>query len=311
VESIDPTTGISIALSFDDSPGLDDRTYRKRARLEALIQEYDRTYYPDVPRTDIARLSNSARFRGKTYPNAILLVASWDSVKRDAESSSIGTTVQYLAHSGLIDHQHQNVIVVVTKALTFWSDYDDFDSEEERGKQWQRDADEKSRIINDLRSKTFSFSSTWPVVFVENGGGKKILQRHRRLPNGELSHQNLFEAIASIVTQAQDLVGIQALRFVTGADSIISRLEPTPREILCQCGDREGPTGKERAVVVSSIPNSRSPPPMVFYCLGVQTCTPRGYHRPSFSQPCSCKDPSRVCLQSGLSTLRPHPYRHF
>ena len=93
MESIDPTTRISIELSFDDSPGLDDRTCRKRARLEALIQEYDRTYYPDIPHTDIARLSNSARFRGKTYPNAILLVASWDSVRRDAESSPIGTTV--------------------------------------------------------------------------------------------------------------------------------------------------------------------------------------------------------------------------
>ncbi|KIM85543.1 hypothetical protein PILCRDRAFT_336732 [Piloderma croceum F 1598] len=84
---------------------------------------------------------------------------------------------------------------------------------------------------------------------MENGGGDKILQKHRRLPNGELSHQNLFEAIADIVTQAQDLVGIQALQIVTGADSIISQLEPTPREILCQCGDRVAPGGKERAVV--------------------------------------------------------------
>jgi hypothetical protein len=108
--------------------------------------------------------------------------------------------------------------------------------------------------------KTFLSSSTWPVVFVENGGGNKILQRHRTLPNGELSHQNLFEAIAGIVTQAQDLVGIQALRIVTGADSIISQLEPTPRQILCQCGDHVAPAGKERAVVVSRVPYSRSPP---------------------------------------------------
>ena len=219
------------------------------------MREYSERYYPKVS-TDIPGLPDP---RGKTYPNLVVLVASWDSVKMDDNepvdfTSSIGKTMYYLTNTDLVDHLHQNVVVVVTKALTFWSDYDDFDSEEEKGKQWQRDADEKSRIINDLRSKTFSSSSTWPVVFVENGGGNKILQRHRTLPNGELSHQNLFEAIAGIVTQAQDLVGIQALRFVTGADSIISKLEPTPREILCQYGDRGAPSGKERAVLVSAVP---------------------------------------------------------
>jgi hypothetical protein len=282
VESIDPRTGITITLSFDDSPGLDDRTRKKRAGMEALIEEYDRKYYPNLPPTDLARVNKSAHFRGKTYPNAILLVASWDSIRRDAESSPIGTTMQYLAGLGLVDHQHQNVIVVVTKALTFWSDYDDFD-EDQKGKQWRRDAGEKSRIINDLRSKTFSSSSTWPVVFVENGGGKKILQRHKTLPNGELSHQNLFEAIAGIVTKAQDLVGIQALRFVTGADSVISQLEPAPREVLCQRGDSGVLSAGERAVVVIPVPNSYSPPLMVLYCLGVQTCRPCDYPPPNFS----------------------------
>ena len=257
MDSIDPVSGISITLSFDDSPGLDDRTSKKRARMETLVGEYDRKYYPDMSPTDLARVSTSAHFRGKTYPNAILLVTSWDSVRRDAESSSIGTTMQYLAGSGLIDHQHPNVVVVVTKALTFWSDYDDFD-EDQKGKQWQRDAHEKSTIINDLRSNTFSSSTTWPVIFVENGGGKKILRRHRTLPNGELSHQNLFEAIARIVTQAKDLVGIQALRFVTGADSVVSQLQPTPREVLCQCGDGGVPSGKERAVMVVSLIPTRA-----------------------------------------------------
>jgi len=53
----------------------------------------------------------------------------------------------------------------------------------------------KKRIINDLRLEVFPSSASWQVVFIENGGGQSILQDFKRLPNGELSHQNLFEAI--------------------------------------------------------------------------------------------------------------------
>lgn len=263
--SVQPTTGINVTLSFDDTPGLEDTKYASRERNAALMRNYGAKYYPEVP-TEILGLHDRAR--GKTYPNLIILAASWDSVKMDDNepadfTSSIGKTIYYLTNTDLIDHQHPNVVVVVTKSLTFWCDYDDFDSEEEKGEQWQRDADEKSTIINDLRSKTFPSSNPWPVIFVENGGGKKVLQRHRTLPNGELSHQNLFQAIAGIMTKAQDLVGIQALRFVTGAESVMSQLEITPREILCQCEDPGVPS--EGAVAVSFVPNSHSLLLMVLY----------------------------------------------
>ena len=52
----------------------------------------------------------------------------------------------YLTNTGLFDAQHQNVVIVVTKALIFWSDYDDLEPKYEKGKQWERDAKEKTRI---------------------------------------------------------------------------------------------------------------------------------------------------------------------
>jgi hypothetical protein len=249
------------------------------------MRNYSAKYYPAVP-TEILGLRDHTR--GKTYPNLIILAASWDSVKMDDNepadfTSSIGKTIYYLTNTDLIDHQLPNVVVVVTKSLTFWCDYDDFDSEEEKGQQWQRDADEKSTIINDLRSKAFPSSSPWPVIFVENGGGKKTLQRHRTLPNGELSHQNLFQAIAGIMSKAQDLVGMQALRFVTGAENVMSQLELTPREILCQNGDPAVPS-EEGAVAVSSVPSSHSSL-LMCYILGVQTRGHSRYSPPNFSQP--------------------------
>lgn len=303
MESIDPQTGISITLSFDDSPGLDDRRSRMRPQLEALVHEYGQKYYPNVPLTDVARLGKSMPFRSEIYPNAILIFATWDSVRNDPQSA-IEKTIQFLANSNLVDQTYQNVIVVVTKALTFWSDYDYLHSDDEKTEQWKCDANEKEQIINDLRSKTFRSSQPWRVVFVENGGGEKIHRTHRMLPNGELSHQNLFEGILQIFTEVDDLVGIQALRAMTGALGDSSRSEPTERQILCQCLDRNLSSSR-RDAEVSLSPHSWFTLPMALFYSGVHTC------RPCRPKSCSCKDPSRICLQSGLCTFQSHSYHRF
>jgi hypothetical protein len=196
VQSTD-ATGVDVTLSFDDTPGLGDTKHFDRDWIEALIRKYDTEYYPDVPLAETARVPQppAGGFRRKVYPNAILLVTSWQSIKNGDDPSPIRQTMGYLADTKLIDYQYQNVVVVVTKSLkTFVSDYEDFHSDNEKNEQWRLDADEKTRIIDDLRSIMFPSSKAWPVVFIENGGGA-ILQEYIRLPNGDLSHQNLFQAI--------------------------------------------------------------------------------------------------------------------
>lgn len=184
MRSIDPTTGVGITVSFDDTPSLEDTKFDNRDDNEP------------------------ANF-----------------------TSSMGNIIYYLSHTGLFDDRHPNVVVVVTKALTFMTDYHDLKSKDAMNQQWMRDADEKAQIINDLRLKVFPDSDAWRVVFVENGGGKDIHGMLRILPNGERSHYNLFNAIIGLLTESQDLVGALALRLISGAG--ISRLEPTEREILC------------------------------------------------------------------------------
>ena len=39
----------------------------------------------------------------------------------------------YLTNTGLFDDQHQNVVIVVTKAPIFWSDYDDSWTQVQKG----------------------------------------------------------------------------------------------------------------------------------------------------------------------------------
>jgi hypothetical protein len=203
--------------------------------------------------TDLARLLNipgvsASHFRERTYPNAILLVASWDSVKADDNdplhfTSAIGKTIASLNGSGLVDHKFQNVVVVVTKAKTFYStDYDDYETEGEKDAEWQSDANGKVKIIQGLRQKVFPKSPFWPVVFVENGSSRGLKPQPRpyiKLPNGEWSHQNLFKAILNLVSPREalvkDFVGLHALRMLTGEGSMIEQLRTVPAtEILIQ-----------------------------------------------------------------------------
>jgi hypothetical protein len=169
--------------------------------------------------------------------------------------------MEYLQGSGLVDHQHLNVVVVVTKSLSFWNDYEDFDPVN-MNKQWQHDANVKTRIIDNLRSEIFPSSFSWPVVFIENGGGNRILQEYKRLPNGELSHQNLFDAIYRILggtsDEDRDLVGFRALRLLTGDESIVPALTSTPAETLLELDSISGRIGSVSLVLMtySVIPKS-------------------------------------------------------
>ena len=155
-----------------------------------------------------------------TFPHVILLVATWDSITPDAHNepqnftSAIGKSVANLRNSRLVDLDYSNIIVVVTKSMSYWQQLEDYESEDEKKKQWHNEANVRKGIILDLQRKAFSKSGDpWPIVFVENGGGSKMDGPFPILPNGEHSHQNLFNAIFNVM---RDLAGVQALRVLTG-----------------------------------------------------------------------------------------------
>ena len=286
VQNPGPDGRVSVTVSFDDTPGLTDTKFADRGVNEDLVRRYGEEYYPKMHSSDKPGLSTRkktcpnleaiedwvrqydeehpdmvpSRKSGSsirdTYPNIILLVISWDSVKID--HSSIRKTIHYLAQSYLVDEERQNVIVVVTKSLTYWNDYEDFSPQRDKDKEWQVDVDLKTRIINDLRSELFMSSISWPVVFVENGGG--LSGRQRVLPNGETSPHNLFKAIQELVAAHEpfgipDLVGIHALRFVTG----LVPCELTQVATLCQIVDGSVTFRAVKDEVVSSVLNCALP----------------------------------------------------
>jgi hypothetical protein len=192
-------------VAFDDTPGFQSKTQEDRSLNETLMQRYKAEYFDG------------------TFPNVILLLATWESVLSNAENesphtmSTVGRSMHSLRSSGLVDNERSNVVVVITKSLT---------SDESVGlRDWPREADRRRKIIADLQHKILPASPTWKTVFIENGGGKDAGGKFPKLPDGELSHENLYDAIRTIVEHhgphgIGDLAGIQALQVLTGAQPL-------------------------------------------------------------------------------------------
>ncbi|KAJ6561733.1 hypothetical protein B0H19DRAFT_1287009 [Mycena capillaripes] len=223
----------AVTLALDDTPGYADNTYDDRGANLALITIYQERYF-----------SENAGLPWRRYPNIILLVTSWNTITVDAYNapecftSPIGQSMFKLSHAGLVDLRRANVIVVVTKSLSFMSEFDDYKTQLEKDQQWNIEAGRRKGIITDLQRKVFPKSIPWPIIFIENGGGQHVHHRYPTLPNGELSHQNLFDAIRSVIENkgpegASDLAGIQALQLITGAEPFGASCQPQ-REILIE-----------------------------------------------------------------------------
>ncbi|KAJ6470878.1 hypothetical protein C8R45DRAFT_937044 [Mycena sanguinolenta] len=237
VVSASQITSTTVTVAFDDTPGLEDTTYLDRKTNAKLMHRYKERYFQDI------------------FPNVILLVGSWDSIMPDAHNevshftSPIGRSMYNLSLSGLVDSQRTNVLVVITKCLSSWDQFDDFETREEKEAQWTLQAGMRKGIITDLQRKIFPKSSPWDIVFIENGGGRDMSAKFPILPDKTLSHQNLFEAISDLMERngsgpdgCRDLVGIQALQVLTGVEPLVASstadvenlVEQSPEEIADQ-----------------------------------------------------------------------------
>ncbi|KAK7065102.1 protein hedgehog [Favolaschia claudopus] len=216
VRSTSKELATEITVAFDDSPGLEDNTFDDRELNASLLRAYKLKHFQD------------------TFPTVILLVAAWDSITPDAHNkpshftSAIGKTIYALYCSNLVDDERSNIVVVVTKAMSSWHQFDDFKSQDRKSAQWRIEAGRRRGIVTDLQRKLFPRSSSWEVVFIENGGGTRdMTAKFPVLPDGVLSHQNLYDAMRNVIVRPSsdgtlDLVGIQALQVLTGATPLPS-----------------------------------------------------------------------------------------
>ncbi|KAJ7260753.1 hypothetical protein C8J57DRAFT_1233001 [Mycena rebaudengoi] len=205
------TTSTTATVVFDDTPPLEDTTYLDRKTNAAIMHRYKETYFQNI------------------FPNAILLVASWDSIMPDAHNkvshfiSSVGRSMYYLFLSGLVDGDRTNVLVVITKSLSSMDQFEDFETKHEKDAHWRLEAGRRNGIITDLQRKRYE----------------------RTLPNlARRKEKNLFDAIRDMMEckspgsqQCCDLVGIQALQALIAPSSRVeveNLVEQSPEEIADQ-----------------------------------------------------------------------------
>ncbi|KAJ7874380.1 hypothetical protein B0H13DRAFT_2348579 [Mycena leptocephala] len=149
----------SVILALDDTPGYSDNTHTDRGSNLAIIKLYQDRYF-----------SENVRMPWRRYPNVILLVTSWNIITADAHNlpehftSPIGQSMFKLSQAELVDHDRRNVIVVVTKCMSFMTDFDDYKALPEKNEQWNIEAGKRRRIITDLQRKVFPKSLPWPIV---------------------------------------------------------------------------------------------------------------------------------------------------
>ncbi|KAJ7697989.1 hypothetical protein B0H14DRAFT_3037834, partial [Mycena olivaceomarginata] len=207
-----------ITFAFDDTLGLEDNTFEDRELNASLLLRYKVNHFTNI------------------YPNVIVLVAAWESITPDAHNepahftSALGKTIYALYRSNLVDEERANIVVVVTKALSSFHQFDNYKMMKEKRAYWRVEEGRRRGIITDLQRKMFARSSAWEIVFVENGGGKDMTAKFPVLPDGLLSHQNLYYSICNIIKRPSsdgslDLVGIQALQVLTGAGPLNSLAE--------------------------------------------------------------------------------------
>jgi hypothetical protein len=225
LNSFNKTSATSITVALDDTSGLEDTTDSDHEANRVLLYEYQKQQFPPG-----------------IYPNVILLVASWDSITVDAHNelhsltSAVGKSMYNLKLSGLVDVKPPNVIVVVTKSLPTSRHFDDR-SVKEMDIQWNINANRHIGIITDIQRRVFPhLAIPWEVVFIDNGGGSDMRATYPTLPNGKVSHQNLFDAIRHVIERPgpngfHDLAGYQALHVLTGAEPLDSR-SAVKRDIL-------------------------------------------------------------------------------
>jgi hypothetical protein len=131
----------------------------------------------------------------------------------------------------------------LSQNLCHLHEFDDYETTEEKYAQWRIEEGRRRGIITDLQRKMFARSSPWEIVFIENDGGSNMNEKLRVLPDGLLSHQNLYDAICNIIKRPSsdgslDLVGIQALQVLTGAGPL-SSLTEARTEVLVGASQQE------------------------------------------------------------------------
>lgn len=183
-------------LGFVDVPGTFDTDSKNETTNLALIRKFKNTRIELAERKGLHL--RALKLRKSVYPNVVLFVASAADKRIAGKDSVFAKSVKAFQKTGdIIDVDKPNVIVALTHAMSL---------PRNKAKFIQR-LDEITKAIQDHFRALFDINVE--VVPVENQPEDYELEKvgdFYKLPNGQLSHYNLFEAMMRVFDNTGDVL---------------------------------------------------------------------------------------------------------
>ena len=203
-------------LSFVDAPGTHDVYAVKDTENIKTIKRFRKENYAlkKIPRAKSNDLfkSMALNIRKHVYPNLILLTFNATDNRIEGPDSKFAQTLKVIKETGLFDKKRNNLIVVVTHSMSLGIMTEEYIAETTKLKKLLK------RIVCNLLNLT-----DVRIVFIENKPEKYKSKKEagndfHRLPDGDLSHWNLFQAITDQFQGSCDSFGLLLTGYYFGCD---------------------------------------------------------------------------------------------
>ena len=195
---VNETFPLKAHLSLFDVPGIPDDARSEDPKKLKTIQEFRNKYGKLMER----RGCLPSFVRREVFPNLVLLTFQADDPRILGETSKFKESLKALRDTKLVDLRYVNLIVVGTHAMALGS----------RKEYYEKKANAVRQRVTLVVQEVLRIERV-KIVFIENDLGcfpndKEEGCDFYSLPNGELSHYNLFEAMKDLFKKNNDDLGM-------------------------------------------------------------------------------------------------------
>ena len=174
-----------LVLGIVDTPGFNDTYGLKQDACNSFsIKEFYKTH---------SKLKDC-------FPNLILVVVQATDTRLAGKNSRLSKSLRCLKELKLVDHQHPNVVAVMSFCCFIpWK----------RLQVWQEKLNTNKKVVQDVIFDALKINA--PVVLLENEFEAYDLEKDgdfTKLPNGELQPKNLYDACQNVLRKNEDNLGL-------------------------------------------------------------------------------------------------------
>ena len=134
------------------------------------------------------------------FPNLIFVLVPVTDTRIAGENSNLSKSLRCLNELSLVDHDHPNVVAVLSFCCSVSS---------RKVEKWEEKMENKKKVVQDVIFDALKVNA--PVVLLENDFEDQGLEKDgefTKLPNGELQPKNLYDACQNVLRKNEDNLGL-------------------------------------------------------------------------------------------------------